>query len=201
MVSYGEPNERGPERRFGDAGMYSAMYLMEGGEPVSRKDLVGFLGIGEGSVKTVINLLRALGYVQTSRAGSTLTWKGREFMARVPIIILDPLPPSEFVMGNCQRGVLAKGARKYLGNIMSIRDVSIREGADSCSIFAMDDGRVYMPNNTEEGLMEISDTGLVGALRRAGMGDDDVAVFSGSDGDIVSRNAAISVALTLYPDR
>ncbi|MBU4407040.1 MAG: hypothetical protein KKB24_05580, partial [Candidatus Altiarchaeota archaeon] len=62
---------------FSEAHLVRALLMLSSGR-VGRKNLVKILGVGEGSVRTIIKRLKGEGLIKSSKQGHELTQKGKE---------------------------------------------------------------------------------------------------------------------------
>jgi hypothetical protein len=104
---------------------------------VGRYILSSVTGIGEGVVRRVLNELRGQGAIKVLRGGAELTSKGEEILetmlsnAGIAFIIEDDEFARVFNCGCRRCYVLATNKAFGEGDIVRLRDVAIRNGADA----------------------------------------------------------------------
>lgn len=147
----------------------------------SRHELMRFSGLGEASVKTLLNRLRKAGLVSISRPhGTKLTKAGEELVSSLRNIIkLIPGLSSKNVCVNCIISglVLSKGyfILSKVGGVVVLRDLVVKEGADGALILTHSKGIFYLPMAKE--LEELRDGELSQQLRDFEVHDDDLIVL------------------------
>ena len=130
-----EAPQYGPMFRFTDASVYWALYVLSDGKRVGRKRLSEMIGVGEGSMRRILNTLKERNMVLIKQTGITITKAGLDFLEQTPIRVID-LNPGSLVIGECTQAVLVKGAAEKVGNGLKQRDAGIRAGVTFlCSLF------------------------------------------------------------------
>ena len=90
----------GPMFRFNDANVYWALYILSDGRRVGRKRLSEDIGVGEGSMRRIIETLKDWEFITIKQTGITITKAGLAFLEQVPIRPVDVFMPSS-VIGSC----------------------------------------------------------------------------------------------------
>lgn len=183
----------GPACRFGDAHIYYVLHILSREGVVSRGKLADTLGIGEGSVRQIIGILRRWELIDVKQSGVFLTEEGRMFLRDISMRLVDA-PSSEYVLGAYQQGVLVNGVADRVTDGMYQRDRGIIAGAVGASVFLMRDGSVIMPPNWN---MDYRDPDFSEGVRKAGLGENDVLVISGANDRNTSAISAIAIGLNL----
>ncbi|MEO3992991.1 MAG: DUF4443 domain-containing protein [Desulfurococcaceae archaeon TW002] len=169
----------------------------------SRHELMRLLGLGEASVKTLLNRLREIGFVSISRPhGTKLTEAGKELVSSlVSIIKLIPYLRLESVCVNCTiSGLVLSGGYAILhkvGGVVVLRDLIVKEGADGALILTYSKGIFYLP--VVGGLEKLEDEELHQQLKDFHISEGDLIVLGmcySSDGErclVAAVNAIIKV--------
>ncbi|MDW8063510.1 MAG: DUF4443 domain-containing protein [Candidatus Caldarchaeum sp.] len=127
------------------------MILLLGSEPfVGRKKLTQLLGVGEGSVRTMLTRLSSQGYVVSTRRGITLTEAGRKVYESMRKLI-SPLLKVDFAMpwdAVHNYGVVVKGMAEKVSTGVDERDEAIRHGASAAMVLTCQSDGIYMPRIT-----------------------------------------------------
>jgi hypothetical protein len=113
--------------------------------PVGRKRLVKILGLGEGSVRTIIKHLSSEGLLESDRLGHTLSAQGERKAAQIlgKISAPEEVDLSQ-VFGGRQAIVIVKNGREKIGNAIGLRDIALKAGADG-AIIMFYDGALKFP--------------------------------------------------------
>ncbi|MDR1405373.1 MAG: DUF2111 domain-containing protein [Candidatus Methanoplasma sp.] len=79
----------GPIPKFGDYHIWKTLYCINENSPLGRKNLSSLLGIGEGSTRTILNMLQEDGFITVNKNGVTLTKAGSDAWNAVKMDIGD----------------------------------------------------------------------------------------------------------------
>ncbi|MBD3387315.1 MAG: DUF4443 domain-containing protein [Candidatus Altiarchaeales archaeon] len=184
----------GAEPSFSDVHLTRTLFLLDSG-PVGRKRLVKILGVGEGSVRTIIKRLSSEGLVGSTKQGHRLTEKGEVEVERLLERISKPVSVevSDLVDSPHKSLVVVSSAIEGVGSGVGLRDVALRAGADGAVILVYD-GALRFPDS----YLDLSDyPNSIFELDRLNFTIGDVAVigFGGSQSSAV--DGALAVALKL----
>ncbi|MDR3074914.1 MAG: hypothetical protein LBU30_02600 [Candidatus Methanoplasma sp.] len=185
--------EYGPPSRFGDTHIYYVLTLLDESRPTSRMKLSEMTGIGEGSIRNIVGILKKWKAVEIRQTGIRISESGLKLRDSIPVKLVD-VERFEYVMGAYHQGVLAKGVADKITNGMYQRDRGIIAGANGASVFMIREGRLIMPTNWD---MDTRDPEFARHLRSKGMEEGDVMIISGASDVRVAAVSAISIALDL----
>jgi hypothetical protein len=144
---------------------------------IGRKQLVEEVGIGEGSMRTILNRLKKQGLIVSSRGGHALTPKGKRFLGRpLQLVQIDagPLTVGEIDVATVVRGVAGKVKRG-----IEQRDEAIKVGADGATVLVYKGGKLRFP----DGFMKV-EKGLATLL---------IKLFEPREGDVIVVGTAKDV--------
>lgn len=147
----------------------------------SRHELMRFLGLGEASVKTLLNRLREASLVSISRPhGTKLTETGRELVSSLKNNIeLVPHLRVESLCTNCIiSGLILSNGYAILdriGGVIVLRDLIVREGADGALILTYLRGTFYLPVTRD--LEQLKNEELSNRLKDSRIHDSDLIVL------------------------
>ncbi len=188
-----DPIEFGPARRFGDAHVFYMLHILSVEDDVSRARMAEAMGIGEGSVRNIQEILRRWGMVEVRRTGMSLTDKGRAFLMGIDMRLVD-VPRTRCVRGSFHQGVVVPGAADRITDGMQQRDRGIIAGATGASVFLMRDGSLIMPSHWN---MDCREPDFTKEVWKTGIRDGDVLVVSGAEGQGTATVSAIAIGLDL----
>lgn len=134
----------GPMFRFTDANVYWALHILSDGKRMGRKRLAEEIGVGEGSMRRILETLREWDMVVIKQTGITITRSGLGFLAEIPIKVVD-IDLGDAVVGDCSQAVLVYGAAKKIENGMQQRDAGIKVGATGCTTVVIRNGNLTIP--------------------------------------------------------
>lgn len=163
---------------------------------IGRKRLSSRLGIGEGSVRTLIDILKRGSLLLTEREGCKLTKKGMKVYASIRKTIKDIKEVDmkgvwdyPFTVGIRLRG-LAKRVKRGIEQ----RDAAIRQGASAAMTLVYGKGKLIMP-----GVSNVSDEHpdfASSLLSEFNPREGDVIILAGARSKVEAENGAIAAALS-----
>ena len=179
----------GPMFRFTDASVYWALYVLSDGKRMGRKRLSEEIGVGEGSMRRILNTLKEWEMILIKQTGITITRNGLEFLEKTPIRVIE-LNAGSLVLGEYTQAILVKGVAEKVGNGLKQRDAGIRAGSLGCTTLVIRDGKVFLPPDwsIDENNPELA----AGIHANSMVADGDAIIIGGAD----DRNTAINAALT-----
>ncbi len=166
---------RRPDRRFGDEHLLYMMYRCRLGR-VSRQILASEVGIGEGSARTAIAELVALGLADTARKGMGLTDKGNELLNSLGIEV-PVLQPESLVAGRYNFAAIIRDGARLMTERISTRDAAMKVGCEGCIPFRITHGEINSPFYD---FMGYDYPDIESAARAFEMRDGDAAVVCGA---------------------
>lgn len=185
----------GPMFRFTDASVYWALYVLSDGKRMGRKRLSDEIGVGEGSMRRILNTLKENNFVEIKQTGITITKPGLSYLFELPIRVLD-VDASKIVLGNYSQAILVKGVSKHIENGLQQRDAGIRAGALGCTTLVMRNNELILP---PEWSIDVNEPEVAKAIKDVSdMGDDDIIIIGSADSHIVAVNAALTAAFELF---
>jgi DNA-binding transcriptional regulator LsrR (DeoR family) len=78
-------SKRGPSQRFNDYHVYKALSFLSDGRHKGRKELANSIGVGEGSMRTIIEALRNEGLINVDRSGVRISKLGLSIFQQIPL--------------------------------------------------------------------------------------------------------------------
>ena len=184
----------GPMFRFTDANVYYALYVLSDGKRIGRKKLAEEAGVGEGSMRRILDKFREWNFVQIKQTGISITKAGLVFLDQIPVRLID-VDLQGSVVGDFTQGVIVYGASSKIVNGMQQRDAGIKAGAEGCTTIVIRDGKLMIPpdwnmdEQTPEPAYKIrKDTGITA---------DDVIIVGGGSSKIAAVEAVLNAAFEL----
>ncbi|MBC7126765.1 MAG: DUF4443 domain-containing protein [Candidatus Methanosuratincola petrocarbonis] len=188
---------RGPAAAYTPVHVIKALLIIESSKSVGRVMLSRVLGIGEGSVRTIIKRLQQQSLISIdSIGGCALTPVGRE------------------VLGQIKKGMVSSGSIDLSGmgvtypsfalqvnldvsahSVLKLRDVAIRWGAEGAIVFHFSGGRIVVPSITDD-LSQTSPSTHYELMSRFRLQDGDYVLAAFSH-DVASAEMS-ALAIFLY---
>ncbi len=185
----------GPMFRFNDANVYWALHVLSDGRRMGRKRLAEEVGVGEGSMRRIIDTLKEWDFILIKQTGIAITKAGQTFLSQLPIRPLD-LTVEGFVVGEYQQAVLVIGAADKVNNGMEQRDIGIKVGAEGCTTIIIRDGNLMVPPDWN---IDEKDPATAYKIRKdTGMTQSDALVIGSGETHTSAVEAAVSAALNMF---
>lgn len=184
----------GPMFRFTDANVYYSLYLLADGKRLGRKRLSELVGVGEGSMRRILEKFRDWNFVQIKQTGISITKAGLTFLDQIPIRLID-VDLGESIVGAESQGVIAYGVASRIVNGMQQRDAGIKAGADGCTTIVVRDGKLMIPPdwNMDEQTPELA----YKIRKESGITADDAIIVGSGATKIIAIEAALNAAFEL----
>ena len=184
-----ETPQYGPMFRFTDANVYWALYVLSDGKRMGRKRLSEEIGVGEGSMRRILETLRQWEMITIKQTGITITRSGLGFLSEIPIRVVD-LDLRDEILGSHSQAVIVYGVGKKIENGMQQRDAGIRAGAAGCTTLVLRNGILMIPPDWN---MDKERPEVAAKIREVTNITEDDAIIVGSAYD---QHTAIVAALT-----
>ena len=193
MVTVSLPRNMGPSARYNDAHIFVALMTIRDSKLISRLDLSEELDIGEGTSRSLINVLKSWRMIEVSQRGISLTKFGVMTVESLPMRFVD-IHSDIYVKGRFQQGMLVLGGASAVKNGMDQRDEGVRCGSEGASVFIMKNNRILFPPNWD---LDSDDPDFSNILRSTGMKANDALIIAGSDKLATSKVAVTSIGLRM----
>ncbi len=180
--------------RFSDANVYWALHILSSGKRIGRKKLAEEIGVGEGSMRRIIETLRERNMILIKQTGIVITNNGLEYLKNIPICIVD-VNIGDAVYGKCQKSVVVRGVANKIQNGMQQRDVGIRMGALGCTTVVIREGKMMIPPDwiLDEKHPELTKT----IYEKTNLTDKDALIVGSADDEKKAMVAALTAAFEL----
>jgi hypothetical protein len=168
--------------------------LIGAGLGVGRQQLSRELGLGEGTIRTMVSRMRGLGLVDASRGGMSLTEEGRGVLEELnEATSTSEIPETPLTVGIKNYAVLVKGTSAGVSLGIEQRDAALMAGALGATTLVCDGESLLMPGTSEELDPETRRLILASLSPREG----DVIVIGTSDDQHLAELGAKAAALKL----
>ncbi len=163
--------ERGPLPKFGEVHVRRTLELLQRYRRIGRKRLAEKLGIGEGSVRTILKKLKREGLIRGSHGGHTLTRAGERRLGKPPELL--PIDAGPLTVGRCNVATVVRGAAGRVRNGIEQRDEAIKVGADGATVLVFRRGRLQFPDGFADIEKKLSES----LIRAFALRDGDVVII------------------------
>lgn len=138
------PRAIGPLPRFAEVHVRRALELIAKHKRIGRKQLAGELGVGEGSMRTILNQLKKQGLITSSRGGHALTAKGKRSLGK-PLEFVQ-VDTGDLTLGKVDVATIVRGAAKKIKRGIEQRDEAIKVGAQGATVLVFKGGKLQFPD-------------------------------------------------------
>jgi hypothetical protein len=189
---------QGPPTQFHSWHLLAAFYLFcQSTTPIGRYQLGADLGLGGGSVRSLVRFLRTQGLIiPISRQGHQLSPKGKQYCEDLHNILikLEDLPESSYTIDVYNFGVHLRRLAQNVTDGVQQRDAAIQAGASGATTFIQDP-------NPETLIMakdhRVQKSDLIGVLEPFNIQVGDVLIIGSGPSRISAQLGAFSATLTL----
>lgn len=182
---------------YSEAHVLKVLQLIGSSKGIGRQKLSKEIGVGEGTVRTMIKRLKREGLVDSSRRGLTLTSSGREALEDLLRYMKEmELTNTKVTVGSRDYAVLVKRAANHIKNGVEQRDVALLAGAIGATTLMYDGERLCMPGTGLEPETSTSKS----LIERLKPEKGDVIIIGSSDTVLSAEIGAKSAALNLIKE-
>ncbi len=181
---------------FDSVHVLKTMQLMENKKRISRSLLIRELGLGEGSVKTLVKHMKMSGLIENSNAGMWPTNKGKAVYTKLHCAIPNEMDifKCSIALGKFNYAVLVKDIAFNIKSGIEQRDAAIKLGAVGATTLIFKNGRLLMPD-TREDLLRNNPKIHSLIIKKLEPEDNDVIIIGSSENKRTAELAAKSAAL------
>jgi len=181
--------------------VFKTMQMMEENKRISRSLMMRELGLGEGSVKTIVKHMKMSGLVENSNAGMWLTNKGKSIYTKLHISIPKEMdiPKCSIALGKFNHAVLLKDMAYNIRSGIEQRDTAIKAGAVGATTLVFRNERLVLPG-TGEDLMRNDQKIHSLIIEKLAPEENDVIIIGSSQSKKIAEMAAKSAALYAIED-
>ena len=181
--------------------VFKTMQMMSDKKKVSRSSLMQELGLGEGSIKTLVKHLKMHGLVENSNAGMWLTNKGDTLYTKLHASVPREMNIAKcsVALGKFNHAVLLKDMARNIKSGIEQRDAAIKAGAVGATTLICKNERLVLPG-TGEDLMRSDQKIHSLIMNELSPEQNDVIIIGSSQNKKIAEMAAKSAALYTIED-
>lgn len=136
--------------------VFKTLQLIQEKGHVSREKLCKDLGLGEGTIKTLVRHLKMQNLIESTNAGTTMTKKGNSFFSGLLSSIPSEISLSKcaITLGKFNYAVLVKQMSSMIKDGIAQRDAAIRMGASGATTLLFKDNKFLIPQTDFDSLKD-----------------------------------------------
>ena len=190
------------EKAPGPTPSFTVIHLLLAIELIAKKEtgrgkLAENLGVGEGTIRTILGRLKDAGVVEISKAGCSLTDSGlrlwKEYTSAFNKI---QIGQNELALAKYNFAALVRNCAEAVGSGIEQRDAAVMAGARSATTIMVRKKRMVIPSVSQDVVRDfpVAADQLVRLLHPK---ENDVIVIGGSDNSRKAEYGALAAAWTL----
>ncbi len=190
-------SKTGPAPKFGRVHIWKALNFIKEDEPIGRQRLAARVGIGEGSMRTVLSILAKEKLIRVKKPGAYLSAKGRRRLDTVGIAVAEVVA-GKLTVGPVDAAAHVKGQASKIGKGIEQRDEAIKAGAMGATTIICKGKKLVALADVE---LDTDYPDVAGQLRSSFVLEPgDVIIISTAADSPTAENGAISAAFSLLGD-
>ena len=176
--------------------VFKALQMLHETEYVSRSSFCHSLHMGEGAVKTMIMHLKEESMVDSTKSGTFLTAKGKNFIKNILEVIFAEcdVKKCQIAQGKFNHAVILKNYSFATKTGVEQRDYTILYGASGATTLIYKDDRFVFPNENADCLLRDGKTKAALLSKLRPKKGDMIIIASASDpfvAEIAAKNSAL----------
>lgn len=192
MLGSARGRHGGPIPKFTDYNLWKAMVSLDEFVPVGRKKLASACGVGEGSMRTILQRLGDSGLVDITKNGVCLTGKGAEYRDMM-FLEVSPVAKSSLTIGEYDCAVKVPFAAKKVLYGCEERDAAIIAGALGATTLICVNGTLRFPGSD----FPVAEDVNAAIKDRFRVKNDDAVIIGTARTPEMAEKGAVTAAISL----
>jgi len=186
---------KGTVPRFTNLHVWKTMHNVAENKIISRKKLTKKVGVGEGSIRTILTLLKKKDIIKITRVGVSLTEKGKKFLNRFKFQTAQ-LPQTKLTVAKYNFGAFIRKKAHKISSGIEQRDAAIKAGAVGATTIICKKKKLVFPVANYS--FETKEPVLAESLHSKFMPEDNDVIIIGSANSLkMAEEGALAAALEL----
>jgi predicted transcriptional regulator len=198
IIATSDKKAPGPPTTFTPFHIYCALELLSQ-KPIGRNKLANKIGVGDGTIRTIINRLKNTELISNTKEGCTLTHRGqevwRQFEQNFPQ--RSEIPKTEITPSEFNYGFMIKGQGDKIKSGIDQRDAAIIAGAKRAIVLISKQGALHVASVDQ--CIEEEYTTATKEIRKKinPQNDKDVIIIAGAETPLKAKTGAFAAAWIL----
>jgi len=190
----------GPAPAFTHVDVAQAILTIGDEGQIGRSELSRRLGIGEGTIRTIIKHLMQANIIEIAKGGCVLTKRGVKLYTslRSKVSKVSVIDAKQLALDRVSAAVLVRHVGHLMKRGIEQRDAAMRAGATGACTLVFHGREFLMPMSERQEWSLNSDDPLFHDLKKSfGPGNGDVIVLSSAPDKVTADHGVMAAALTL----
>jgi len=190
----------GPAPAFTHVDVAQAILTIGDEGQIGRSELSRRLGIGEGTIRTIIKHLMQANIIEIAQGGCVLTKRGVKLYTslRSKVSKVSVIDAKQLALDRVSAAVLVRHVGHLMKRGIEQRDAAMRAGATGACTLVFHGREFLMPMSERQEWSLNSDDPLFHDLKKSfGPGNGDVIVLSSAPDKVTADHGVMAAALTL----
>ncbi len=192
-MEIGRKSDKGPRRKFGPFHYFRALELICASGRIGRARLAEELGIGEGSMRTVLDELESRTLIERDNSGISATTGGKRVVSSSPVRMA-PISSCSLSLAGHSSVAVVRGASKRVTNGILQRDEAVRNEGTGATTLIVKNGSLCIPPEMKQVRDAELEKTVFATLHAA---DGDAVVVGSGRTAFLSDIAVFAAAVTL----
>jgi len=182
---------------FNSAHIFKTLQLIEKKGTVSRNLLSSELGLGEGSIKTLIKHLKMEDMIRTTNKGTKMSDKGKSILTKLSLYVGNEtdVPECSISIGKFNHAILLKQMKCEISSGIEQRDIAIKNGANGAITLTFENEQFLTVNTNYDSLQNETNIKKLLVDRLNPIDNDIIIICSNDSKYIIAELAAKAAAL------
>ncbi|MFA5771436.1 MAG: DUF4443 domain-containing protein [Thermoplasmata archaeon] len=195
LTEFFKLHKTGPTPRFNVVHIWMALEVIDKHQLIGRKKLCEKVNVGEGSIRSILSILKKHGLVTIKQNGVSLTRKGRELFFSIPIK-KDRIPKTELAICECNVAIHIKNTERLITDGLKQRDDAIKAGASGATTIVVSNGELILAKALN---VDVSYPSIARILReKFKLENNDAVIIGTADNYEKAEEGALAAAFELF---
>lgn len=198
IISTADKKAPGPPTTFTPFHIYCVLEILSQ-NPTGRNKLANKIGVGDGTIRTIINRLKNTGLILNTKEGCTLTPKGQEVWQQFEQVFpqKSEISKTEITPSEFNYGFMIKNQGDKIQSGIDQRDAAIIAGAKRAIVLIAKQGSLYVAS-VDQCIEKEYRTSTQEIRKKINpQSDRDVIIIAGAETPLNAKSGAFAAAWTL----
>lgn len=187
---------KGPVPRFTKVHVWKTIYEIFKAGRIGRQKLAKKVGVGEGTIRTILAFLKTKNFIVIKQVGISLTEKAISFLDKYKILQITPLQTPEITVGKYNCAVLLRNTAHKIKLGIEQRDAAIKAGAAGATTIICRNKKLVFPATNYS--LETKEPKFAELIHSKLMPEDNDIIIIGSANSLrMAEEGALAAALDL----